>query len=78
MSKDTRNVTTRSMYKWVSAYPTISGYGKMKRWPTFEELCDMFDSLLKSRNMSETIKITYPDVHREGNLFVYNAGDNDL
>lgn len=76
MSKGT--VSPRSMYKWVSSYPSISGYSKMKRWPTYGELCDMFDNLVKSKNLCEVIKVTYPSVERIGDKFIYNNGENDL
>jgi hypothetical protein len=66
------------MYKWVSSYPSISGYSKMKRWPTYTELCDMFENLIDKKNMGATIRITYPDIERVGDKFIYSKGDNDL
>lgn len=76
MSKGT--ISPRKMYKWVSSYPSISGYSKMKRWPTYAELCDMFENLVNSKNIGHVLRMNYPSVERDGDRFVFNNGENDL
>jgi hypothetical protein len=66
------------MYDWVSGYPTVSGYANMHHWPTYEELCDMFEKLANSKNVSNVLGFNYPAIKREGDKFTYGNGENDL
>ena len=69
---DTKRLTYKRMFKWVSSYSVISGF-RNKEWVNKEELQECFTNLLKSKNLSDILRANFSNLRLENNKYIYDV-----